>query len=214
MSFYRSAQVGNPNEPLDATAVGTVSGLAPYLRVSWEHGWNRVGITHSFEVGFLGMQTNLYPTGVGYGPTGGKVDKYTDAGIDSQYQMIFPRRNSLAIHALYMHEKQTLDASFAQGASSGTSENLNSWQLSAQYYWHEHFGPSFAYFNINGSNNPALYGGNGSPKSKGLILQWTYLPAENVQLTAQYTYYTELNGMTGSTAHDANTLYVSAWFLW
>lgn len=215
VSFYRSAQVGNPNEPLDSTAQGTVSGLAPYIRVAWQHDWDGDNIEHSLEFGVLGMETHMFPTGVGYGPTGGSVDKYTDVGLDSQYQMIFPGRSSMTIHALYMHEKQTLDASFAQAGSSSVDGHLNFWQLSGQYYWHEHFGPSLAYFDINGSENPALYGTtDGSPNSRGFILQWTYLPAENVQLSAQYTYYTELNGDSGSTAHDANTLYAYAWFLW
>lgn len=219
-SVYRSAQIAQPL-PLDNTAgcaaAGcVVSGLAPYWRLGWQHDWSEHNFTHSLEVGTLGMIAHVYPTGVS-----GLTDNYIDLGVDSQYQVLWDH-SSLNVHALYIHENQKLNATFADGGSTNLNDNLNSWDINAQYYWQESYGPSLGFFDTTGSTDPLLYSGSrtSSPDSSGWQLQWTYLPWQNVQLGAQYTIYTRFNGASsnydgsGRSAGDNDTLYMFAWLLW
>lgn len=217
LSVYRSSQIGNPNVPLDSTANDVVSGVAPYWRLAWSHDWSSNDYTNSLEIGTFGLAANLFPQGVS-----GTTDNYRDYALDSQYELLFPDHSSFVVHGLYIHEKQSLDASFASGDASSVDNHLNTWAINAQYYWYERFGPSLGYFNTTGSSDALLYPDsvNGSPDSSGWILQWTYLPAQNVQLGAQYTLYNKFDGSssnydgTGRSASDNDTLYLFAWFLW
>lgn len=215
-SVYRSSQIGG-SQPLDTFSEDVISGVAPYARLAWEHNWSSGNYTNSFEVGTFALLAHLFPNGVS-GPT----DNYRDLALDSQYTLLFPNHSSLAIHGLYINEKQTLDASFQNGGASKPSNHLNTWSVNAQYYWSERFGPSIGYFSTTGSTDPLLYPDSrtGSPDSSGWILQWTYLPAQNVQIGAQYTIYNKFDGShdnydgTGRSASDNNALYIFAWFLW
>ena len=218
LSLYRSAQIGQ-SLPLDSTAgcasAGCViSGLSPYWRLSWEHDWSSGNYANSFEVGTFGIDTQVYPNGVS-----GVTDHYLDAGLDSQYQLLMPGHSSLDVHAMYIHERQVLDAS----SPAQPDNHVNAWDLNAQYYWHERYGPSIGYFNTSGNANPTLYASTSrtdSPDSNGWILQWTYLPWQNIQLGAQYTLYTRFDGAShnydgsGRNAADNDTLYLFAWLLW
>jgi hypothetical protein len=214
VSLYRSSQIGQ-SQPLDSTASNVIKNVAPYWRVAWEHNWSTKGnYTNSFEVGTFGMYQQLYPGGGA--PLSGPTDDYTDYAVDTQYQLLTPNRSSLTVHGMFIHEKQTLDAS----DPAQPDNHLNTLAVSAQYYWWEKFGPSLGYFDTTGNSNANLYGGpNASPDSNGWILQWTYLPAENVQLGAQYTLYNKFDGAssnydgTGRSASDNNALYLFAWFL-
>lgn len=216
VSLYRSSQIGQP-QPLDGSAQDVISGIAPYGRLAWEHGWSSNNYTNTFEVGAFGLSAHLYPSGVS-----GSTDNYRDLAVDSQYEVLFPNHSSLTVHGLYIHETQTLDASYASGGASSKDNTLNSWAINAQYYWYERFGPSIGYFDTTGSNDPLLYSDSatGSPDSNGWIFQWTYLPAQNVQIGAQYTLYNKFDGASsnydgqGRNASDNNTLYLFAWFLW
>lgn len=218
VSVYRSAQIGQ-SQPYSADVI---SGLAPYWRVAWQHNWNQDDNTNSFEIGTFGMDTHLFPAGVS-----GATDNYLDVGLDSQYQLLFGDYSTLTAHFMYIHEKQDLNASFANGLTSNPNDSLNTWQISAQYYWARRFGPAIGYFQTTGSYDPLLYSPGsvsgsrtGTPDSSGWIVQWTYLPAQNVQLTAQYTIYTKFNGASsnydgnGRNASDNNTLYLMTWILW
>lgn len=215
VSLYRSSQIGGP-QPLDSSAESPViKNVAPYWRAAWEHNWSTKGnYTNSFEVGTFGMYQQQYPAGGA--PLSGSTDKYTDYALDAQYQLLTPGRSSLTVHGMFVHEKQNLAASDPAQADN----HLNTLAVSAQFYWWEKFGPTLGYFNTTGNSNPDLYGGpNASPDSAGWILQWTYLPAQNVQLGAQYTIYSKFDGAssnydgTGRNASDNNALYLFAWFL-
>jgi len=216
VSLYRSSQIGQP-QPLDSSASNVISNVAPYWRLAWEHNWSTSGnYTHSFEVGTFGMSQHVYPGGGA--PLSGATDNYVDYGVDTQYQLLTPGRDSLTVHGMFIHEKQTLNAS-----DPGQPDNhLNTFAVNAQYFWHERFGPSIGYFDTTGNSNVDLYGATSrtaSPDSNGWIFQWTYLPAANVQLGAQYTLFNKLDGSSsnydgsGRSASDNNTLYMFAWFL-
>ncbi len=213
VSLYRSAQIG-ASQPLDPTATDVISNVAPYWRLAWEHNWSSGNYTHSWEIGTFGMSSHLFPGGGQ--ALAGATDNYLDTAVDSQYQLLTPNRSSLTARATFIHEKQTLNAS----DPAQRDNHLNTLMLSAQYYWWEKFGPTVAYFNTTGNTNTALYGSQtGSPDSNGWVLQWTYLPNENVQLGVQYTFYNKFDGAssnydgTGRSASDNDTLYLFAWFM-
>ena len=60
---------------------------------------------------------------------------------------------------------------------------------------------------------------DGSPDSRGYILQATYLPWQNTQFTLQYVGYNKFNGSNnnynggGRDASDNNTIYLAGWFV-
>lgn len=216
VGLYRSAQIGTP-QPLTSSADNVISGVAPYWRLAWQHDWNTAGnYTHSFEIGTFGYAQHVYPGGGQ--PLSGATDNYTDYALDSQYQLLMPSNSSMTVRGTFVHEKQSLDAS----DPAQPDNHLNTLELSAQYYWHERYGPTIGYFNTTGNSNQDLYPDSRtfSPDSNGWILQWTYLPALNVQLSAQYVLYSKFDGAssnydgTGRSASDNNTLYLTAWILW
>ncbi|MGH8401153.1 MAG: cytochrome C, partial [Gammaproteobacteria bacterium] len=222
-TLYRTSQVGS-SQPFDSTSAGVISGVAPYWRLAWEHPWAGAGGSqHDLEVGLLGMSAHMFP---GNGAAlSGSTDDFTDTGIDAQYQY-FTDSNSLTLHGLYLHEKQSWGASSQSGAAN-PGDNLNLLKADASYYWNNDYGPTLAYFTTTGSTDTLLYAPDpldgsmtGSPDSSGWILQWTWVPDLNVQISAQYIMYSKFNGSSsnydgaGRNASDNNTLYLAAWLLW
>ena len=226
LTLYRSSQTGNPTVPLDSTATGVISGVAPYWRFAWDHPWSSGSGQSDLEIGTFGLSTHLYP---GNGNAlAGPTDNYLDLGVDSQYQYI-TANNSLTLHATYIHERQDLNASSssAYGLAANPSNHLNSWNVNVSYYWNGAYGPTIGYFSTTGSADPVLYAPaplsgslTGSPDSNGWILQWTWVPTLNVQATVQYVMYNKFNGASanydgsGRSASDNNTLYLALWLLW
>ncbi|MBU6420888.1 MAG: cytochrome C [Gammaproteobacteria bacterium] len=223
LTFYRSSQ-GSASVPYTSASTAVISGLSPYWRFAWEHPWASGDGQSDFEIGTLGINTHLYP-GAGH-PLSGPTDDYLDVGADAQYQYI-TSNNSLAVHAIYIHERQDLSASSLYGLAANPSNHLNSWNVNASYYWGEAYGPTLGYFSISGSADPVLYApaalsgsATGFPDSRGWILQWTWVPTLNVQASLQYVWYNRFNGAStnydgaGRSASDNNTLYLALWLLW
>ncbi len=223
LSMYRSSQPG-VNQPYNSSTAEVISGLSPYWRLAWEHPWTTGSGQSDFEIGTFGINAHIYPGGGN--PLAGPTDDYQDLGLDSQYQYI-TGQDSLAVHATYIHERQNLNASVADGLADNPSNHLDSWNINLSYYWNETYGPTIGYFSTTGSADPVLYApapvsgsATGSPNSNGWILQWTWLPSLNVQATAQYVIYSKFNGASsnydgsGRNASDNNTLYLNLWLLW
>ena len=221
-TLYRSSKAGQA-QPYDSTASNVISGLAPYTRFAWEHAWSGENGQNDLEFGAMAMSVHQYPGG-GHALTGA-TDDYRDTGVDGQYQYI-KGNDSFAAHANYIHEQQDLSASNTLGLS-GPSDHLNYWNVNASYYWDGAYGPTLGYFNTTGSSDLTLYApapltgsATGSPDSSGWIAQWTWLPAMNVQVTAQYILYSKFNGASsnydgsGRKASDNDTLYLALWLLW
>jgi hypothetical protein len=223
LTLYRTSQVGSP-QPFDSSSADVISGVAPYWRLAWEHPWaGNGGGQHDLEVGLLGMSAHLYPGGGS--ALSGSTNNFTDTGVDAQYQY-FTGNDSLTVHGIFLHEKQDWNAASQAGAAN-PSDSLNYWKADASYYWNNGYGPTLAYFRTTGSTDPLLYAPGavsgsltGSPNSSGWILQWTWVPDLNVQISAQYIIYNKFNGASsnydgaGRNASDNNTLYLAAWLLW
>lgn len=213
-AIYRSAHLG---QPLPNTGVGfdfNIRGAAPYWRVAWQQTMGN----NYFEFGGYGMHVRSSPQTV-VGP----ANTYTDVAVDSQFERVLPRlaNDILTVHATYIHENSDLDAFFDSGAASLVSHHLDTFRVNAHYHFGYRYIPSFGYFITTGTADPLLLAqaaltgsGNGSPRSQGYVLNFTYWPVQNVRLAVQYTGYTEFNGArfnydgAGRNAADNNSAYL------
>lgn len=208
-------------------APGLFDGIAPYWRVAMEPHWGN----HWLEFGAFGMSARVRPwtfttdsNGFYNNETFSQTDRYNDIGFDSQYQ--YQGENFwLTLRGTYIHENQTLDASFTNGLSSNPSNELNTLKLlgSLAYGNDNRIVLTAQYFDTWGTSDPTLYGGLASgfsPNSNGYIAEIAYIPFissnapvwpwANARIGLQYTYYNKFDGTTVG-AHDNNSLFLYAW---
>ncbi len=224
---YKSAPQGFAGQagagPLDGTASNVIHAAAPYWRLAYEWQKDR----SSWSVGTFGMDVDLFPGGTPLAPVplSGLTNKYRDMALDTQYQFIGDE-SIYSVQAVYIHEKQTLDASFASGAAANGSNTLNTLRIGGSYYYQRKYGGALGYFSTTGSSDSLLYpqgtavfgSASGSPDSKGWIAELNYVPWQNVKFALQYTAYNRFNGGgdnydgLGRNASDNNTIYLLGWF--
>ncbi len=196
--------------------VGHMDSVAPYFRVAYAPQWGNT----SLELGAFALYATLYP----YGATPG-TDRFTDYGVDSQYQVMGPDY-SLTVRASLIHEDKTLTASAANGISTNPTDQLNTFKASLSYVAGsdnriEYTG---AYFSTSGTPDVLLYPAatfpTNSPNNSGAIAEvaWMpfgnspapYWPYFNMRVGLQYTYYSVFNG-TSTNASNNNTLFLYTW---
>jgi hypothetical protein len=211
-SVLRKGQdIGTPG------GVARLSGYNPYVRLAYNREWG----PHSLMVGGLAMRISRYldNTDVNSG-----IDRYTDRGIDAQYQYI-TNPHTFTAQASYVAERQDYRSSFAQGLTSNAVDKLDSFRIKASYYYNRQYGVTLSHFSLNGSADAMLYpagavtgSANGSPNSRGNILELDYSPIQNLRLTLQYTAYDRFNGggsgydgATSRSPRDNNTLFFNVW---
>jgi len=210
---YRSAPQGEPNPPSDASE-GTIRQVAPYWRVALQHQMGR----HYLMLGTYGMRGELYPTGID-----GQTDTYRDIGLDAQYEMALAS-GSIVAHGTWIHERQRLDASFANGDAANASNQLNTVRADASYFPNRWLGFTVGGFSTTGDSDAGLYApdpiegsATTSPNSNGMIAQVDVSPWLNTRFGIQYTAYSKFNGAStgydgsGRNASDNNTLYLFTW---
>ena len=229
VSFYRSAKQGFTNPltgsagPLDGTATNVITGTTPYGRVAYEYQWDR----NSLAVGLYGLDVKMFPGG-GV-PLNGPTNRFRDWGIDAQYQYVGDD-HLVTLAGTRIHEKMTLDASTLAGTNP--TDDLTTLRLWGTYYYQRKYGATVAYFSTTGSTDPGLYpptnpagaaqvgaitSANGSPDTKGWILELNYVPWLNTKFSFQYTWYTKFNGGSsnydgfGRNAKDNDTLFLLGW---
>ena len=219
LTVYRSAHLlgTGPGGAPNSDSENTIKNVTPYWRLAWEQ---NVG-SNTLEVGTFGLWSELYPQGIS-----GKTDKYTDVALDSQFEHPMGD-NMLTLRGTYIHQNASLDGSVQNGLSVSDSNTLDTLNLNGTY----HLGTAAAFsiggFNTSGDSDKLLYpqqkldgSANGSPDSRGWILQATYLPWQNTQFTLEYVGYSKFNGSdhnydgSGRDASDNNTLYLAGWFVW
>jgi hypothetical protein len=214
-SVYRSNRTGITS-PLGAGTDTTtvVDGAMPYWRVALMHMWG----TQALEVGTYGLRAKVYPEDMPYGDT----NKFTDTGIDAQYQYV-NEKHAFSIAAAWIHEKQDWDASFALDDTSNSSDDLHKFRINMNYYYKTRIGSiggTLAYFSTKGDDDPSLYASDpiegsrtGSPDSSGFILEGDLVLDNRHKLALQYVAYDKFNGSDsdydgfGRDASDNNTLY-------
>lgn len=195
-----------------------LKGYNPYWRIAYNHEWD----ANSLEVGAYGMTGKVYldPT-----DTGSPTNRYTDWALDGQYQYITDPHVFTA-QATYIHENQSLGASFDAGDAANSSDTLETFRVKGTYYYQRKYGATLAYAQTTGSADALLYpcctpgtgfAASGVPDSSSWTLELDYLPIQNVRLMAQYIAYTKFNGARsnydgfGRSASANNTLFLNAW---
>ncbi|TJY61988.1 cytochrome C [Sinimarinibacterium sp. CAU 1509] len=195
------------------------SGISPYLRLAY----TRDVHAQSMSVGMVGMSSNLEVDDTG------RTDRYRDVGVDASYQYLGTRRNIFTVNALALHESQSLSGSRAVGDAEHSNLSLNSYNLNAAYYYHQHYGVTAGYFATNGDADAGLYADSSSnrPDTRGETLQLDYTPFGsesswmapnvNLRLGLQFTRYDRYAGGadnydgSGRGATDNNTLLAFVW---
>jgi len=213
--------------------------VAPYWRVALEPHWGN----NWFEIGTFGMMAGVHPWAAGPPPAGTlppfpavttatlpQSDKYTDIGLDTQYQ--YQGDNYwFTLRGSYIHEYQKLDASYAPnlgGAAANPTDELNEVRgyASLAYGADNRIILTGQYFNSWGSPDINLYSTtNGyasgfSPNTDGWIAEIAYIPFMssvspgwpwfNARVGLQYTSYDKYNGTTVG-ASSNNTLFLYLW---
>lgn len=137
------------------------------------------------------------------------MNQFRDIAEDFRYQYIADE-HLFSLNGTRIHESMQLDASFAAGAVTNPKDDLTTTRVTGTYYFRRKFGGSISHFSTTGSVDTGLYpagptpgvitSANGSPDTKGWIVEANYLPWLNTKLSLQYTTYTQFNG--GSNNYD------------
>lgn len=201
----------------DPTAVARLKGYNPYVRLAWNGSWGE----HSLMLGGFALRVDSRSIAT---DAASPVNRFTDKGIDAQYQYI-GSPHVFTAQASYVRESQDYGNTFA-AAGTNASDRLSKAKLKATYYYDRKYGLTLSRFKINGSADAGLYpaaavtgSANGSPGSAGSILELDYLPTENVRLMLQYTAYSRFNGgagagydgVTSRRPADNNTTFLNLW---
>ncbi len=218
LSVYRSSPQGGPHPP-DATSTGIMKGVTPYWRFAYQQTFG----TQYIELGTFGLASRLYPTGV-TGPT----DRFSDVGADLQYERHAGKGGlgTFVVHASYIHERQTLDATFGAGGSANAKNSLNTVRADAAWLTPTRWGGSVGVFGTTGTADALLYpadpvtgSATGKPNSNGVIAELQFMPWINTRFSLQYVAYQKFNGGTsnydgaGRSASDNNTVYALVWLM-
>jgi len=211
LSAYRSAFQG---AAAPSSATGAIHGVAPYWRLALQKEWEHQYVM----VGTFGLHTSLFPD-VLTGPR----DTYADVGADAQFESKAGTGN-VVVRGSWIHENQTLDATFAGGGSESIKNSLKVLRLNASYYPRQWLGVTGGYFDTRGSSDAGLYApdpvdgsANGDPKTNGFVGEVDLNPWENTRIGVQYTAYSNFNGGktdydgSGRNASGNNTLYAFTW---
>ena len=130
-TFGHDTQAKLMTDPFGAP--GLFEGVAPYWRVAIEPHWGN----HWLEFGAFGMSARVHPwtlmpdaNGFYTSDTFPQTDRYSDIGFDSQYQ--YQGDNYwITLRGTYIHESQTLDATFTNGGSDNPTNTLNTFKALA-----------------------------------------------------------------------------------
>jgi hypothetical protein len=210
-SIYRSAFQGTA---APSSETGAIHGVAPYWRLALQKEWTN----QYLMLGTFGLHTSLFPD-VLTGPR----DTYSDIGADAQFESKVGTGN-VVVRGTWIHENQTLDATFGAGGSANAKNSLKVLRLNASYYPRQWLGVTGGYFDTRGSSDLGLYApapvdgsAAGNPKTNGIVGEVDLNPWENTRIGLQYTGYSNFNG--GKTDYDGsgrdasgnNTLFAFAW---
>lgn len=220
VALYRTTKTG-AFRPLGwgAEKEDLVKGAAPYWRVALQRDFG----AHFLSVGAYGLSARIYmddeEQGLG-------TDRFRDFAIDGEYH--FTEDDHLfSAHATRIREKQRLDAAFAAGLASTANNTLTTTRADVHYWYKRTIGGGFAVFSTTGSEDQMRYNTgepvhgsiNGSPETRGWMLDLNYLPVQNVKVALRYTSYSKFNGAGsdydgfGRNAEDNNSVYLLGWFL-
>jgi hypothetical protein len=217
-SWLSRAGVGADSNP-------NMDGLSPYWRAAWQ---TDLGANY-FSAGIYGLNSKLRPD-----PASPQADRFNDLGFDATYQYTGDGGHAVAANFTMIHEKQSLDASFASGNAASNADRLNSVSVDVTYAYQQTWVATVGLFDTTGSTDMSLYAPapvsgslSGSPDSRGCVLLLEYIPFGkldsvarpwlNLRVGMQYTAYARFNGAGanydgfGRAASDNNTLFGFFW---
>jgi len=189
----------------------------PYWRLAWNEEWG----ANSLMVGTSGMRVGIEST-----ITPGVVNRFTDVGVDTQYQHISDPHIFTA-QASFLHERQNYN-------DAVITDNLNIFRAKASYLYDRTYGASLGFVNVTGTSDQSLYASqnlscgstppdplcNGNPGARYWITELDYNFNPQVRLMVQYTIFTKLDqaaldpnsvGVIRKPS-DNNTLWFATWF--
>lgn len=193
--------------------------------VYWRTAWFQDRKRDAWSVGLFGMNALLQPDR----SPGTPGNRYSDLGVDAQYQFLGTRQHVFTVQGSHVREHQTRDALLAAGQAQQLHGTLRETRLNASYHYRQTWGVTLGHFQTTGSTDATLFGANPGlrPDTAGNVVQadWTPFgkedswgnPWANLRLGVQYTAYTQYNGArrdydgAGRNAADNNTLYLFAW---
>ncbi len=204
-----------------------VDGLAPYWRAEWQIDMDK----NYFSLGTFGLAVSVRGN-----PLQPLPDKFRDVGFDATYQYMDDGANAVAANATIVRETEAADGSYATGDTESNAEHLNALNMDITYAYRQTWVTTLAYFNYRGNTDSILYApapdsgsNNGSPDTRGYLLQFEYVPFGkrnsfsrpwvNARIGLQYTMYQLFNGGSanydgfGRSAADNNTLFAFFWVI-
>lgn len=215
-TLYRSAHIASVQPPDGVGFDFNIRGVAPYWRVAWQQN----GAKNNLEVGAYGIHVKSSPQSIT-----GLEDGFTDWAADFQYDRIIGK-DVFSWRGTYIRENSSLLATFALAGADQVHHHLNVLNTNAEYHFGNKYSASAGWFETSGTADPLLFtqsaisgSANGDPRSAGYVLNFSFWPAQNLDLALQYTGYTRFNG--GATNYDAegrnangnNTVYLLARFV-
>lgn len=216
VTVYRSAHLGGPQPPTGQGSLYNIDGVAPYWRFAWQQDWTNTYLM----IGTYGIYMKSFPQAIS-----GLTDRYVDPSVDVQFDRSFGV-HLLSVYGTFIRENADLNATFAAGGATTSSQHLNTLRLTGVYHYGTRVRAALSVFSANGTRDPLLYppapvtgSATGKPDSRAYIAQVGYWPWQNLDLTVQYTAYTKFNGRgtnydgSGRNASANNTLYLAAWFV-
>ncbi|HEU4669245.1 MAG TPA: cytochrome C [Dyella sp.] len=206
---------------------GRLASTAPYARLAYT--WNLPA--GDLELGgfYLHARRGLPGTNAAGDAVAlvGPSDRFDDVGVDASYQRFFGSNHQITVNALYVDERQKLDATFGSGGSSNLKGRLEALNLDGSYWYRNTWGATLDLFADNGRSDAILYGDAGKPDTRGGTIEadWNPFgesdsweqPWANVRVGLQYTFYTRFAGRVhnvggaGRSASDNNTTYLYLW---
>jgi hypothetical protein len=214
---YRSAQQGT-RVPLDSGSENVIDGVIPYARVAFQHEFEK---TYVMVGGFGLADARIYPKGVT-----GATDRYTTLGLDAQVEHKLDQGGAMLVgRTSFIHENETLDATFAAEGAQDPKATLESFRANVTYLPSIRVSGTLGYFSTSGSSDTLRYAPGeltgsrtGRPNSSGFLGEVTFNPWQNTRLGVQYTAYRMFNGASdaydeegGRKASHNNTLYLYTW---
>lgn len=237
--LYVEAGAYGSQSPWLASRLGTAGGpvshnLIPYIRAAYEWDWGN----NAAWVGGTLLHANIDPQ------FGTGQDSYTDYALDGGYQFLGTGKHVFNVQGIFVHENQNLTASSAEfnasnGTSVGSSYNLNTINVNAQYWYENTYGVTLGWFAGWGPQNPISYASgadlgvdfvgfaNNSPNYNGFSIEADWVPFgkdkslwkpwANLKIGAEYLFYTNYNGAHsnydafGRNASDNNVFLLYAW---
>jgi hypothetical protein len=207
---------------------GRLSGVTPYARVAYT--WNLPSGDFSLGGFLLRARRGLVGTNAAGDAIAlpGPTDRFRDLGVDASYQY-FHGEHTITAGALYVDERQRLDATYADGGSEHLHDSLRAFTVNASYWYRNIYGATVSGFADDGSRDAVLYGDNPSarPNTRGGSVELDYNPFgqadswespwANLRLGLQYIFYSRFSGAVhnvdgaGRSASDNNTLYAYVW---